>query len=249
MTAHSLDVQDMTPRRIATRLGSIYCVAGGAGTPLLILHSTPNSHTHFAPLLPLLMPFYRVIAPDTLGFGQSDPMPPTITMEALAETMTAVLDAFGIARAHVYGFHTGNKIAAALAAGHSGRVDRVILAGQTHSLIDDKIARDAAIAPFAAKFLSKDPPADPAAAQLWHSAGPIYRANFAFDLGAAVRRISAPTLLLEFATPAEDHFGHQAPALAKAMPAGQALVLENTGAQVHQQSPERISAIVRDFFR
>ena len=55
------------------------------------------------------------------------------------------LDSLHIESTHVFGLHTGNKIAAALAAGWPQRVRRVVLAGQTHSLVVDRSARDAAI--------------------------------------------------------------------------------------------------------
>lgn len=235
------------PTVIATSYGPIACAGFGGGAPLLLLHATPQSHRQFAALLPLLARRYRCLAPDTLGFGDSGPSPEPVTMETLADSMVALLDACGVDRAHVYGFHTGNKIAAALAARHPVRIEKVILAGQTHSLIDDKAARDAAIRPFAEKFLGPTPPADPEAAKIWRSSGPIYRANFAFDFGAAVRRIEAPTMILEFATAAEAHFGVQAPALAAAMRNGRALVLPDTGAGVHLEQPDRIAEIVAGF--
>lgn len=147
-----------TSQFASTPHGRIRFSEAGAGPPLLMIHSSPNSHRDFAAVTPLLTDRYRVIAPDTLGFGESDEIPPSVTMETLADSMAALLDSAGIAKAHVYGFHTGNKIAAALAEGHSGRVDRLILAGMTHSLIDDKVARDAAIAPFAEKFFASPPP-------------------------------------------------------------------------------------------
>lgn len=231
---------------IATPFGRIYAADSGTGAPLLMLHSSPNSHHDFDVVTPLLTDRYRVIAPDTLGFGDSDAIPPAVTMETLADSMVAVLDARGIAKTQVYGFHTGNKIAAALAARHPDRVENVILAGMTHSLIDDKTARDAAIAPFAAKFLGPSRPLG-VDERLWRSSGPIYRANFAFDLGAALRRIAAPTLLLEFATVAEDHFGHQAPALAAHMKNATAVVFMDTGARVHAAAPGRIAALIRGF--
>ena len=243
MTSHPIST-----RRIATPLGAVHTALGGVGAPILFLHPTPLSHAHFAALFPHLTDSYRIIAPDTLGFGDSDPVPTDVTMDALAGAMVALLDAVGVSRAYVYGFHTGNKIGAALAALHPDRVDKVILAGQTHSLIDDKTARDAAIRPFAEKFLGPTPPADPDAYRRWRSSGPLYRANFAFDLGAAVRQIAAPTLILEFATAAEAHFGIQAPALAAAMKIGRAQVLNDTGAKVHIEQPELIARIVRGFF-
>ena len=60
----------------------------------------------------------------------------------MAGSMVDLLDTLELPRAHVLGLHTGNKIAAAMAARWPDRVDRVVLAGQTHSLIVDKASRD-----------------------------------------------------------------------------------------------------------
>jgi pimeloyl-ACP methyl ester carboxylesterase len=71
--------------------------------------------------------------------------------------MVEFLGALGIARAHVFGYHTGNKVAAAMAADHPKSVDRVILCGQIHSIIPDKAARNAAIHPIVEKYFTKYP--------------------------------------------------------------------------------------------
>jgi pimeloyl-ACP methyl ester carboxylesterase len=66
-------------------------------------------------------------------------------METLAECTVHFMDAQRIERADVFGFHTGNKIAAAMAAKFPDRVSRTVLVGMTHSLVVDREARDAAI--------------------------------------------------------------------------------------------------------
>ena len=88
---------------------------------------------------------FRCFAVDTLGFGGSDPLAAKATMEDLARSMVHFLDALKIGRAHVLGFHTGNKIAAAMAAGHPDRVGKAVLIGMTHSLVISRKRRDAAI--------------------------------------------------------------------------------------------------------
>ena len=50
----------------------------------------------------------------------------------------------------MFGMHTGNKVAAALAADRPDRVDRLVLAGQTHSLTLEKDERNAGLGGFAA---------------------------------------------------------------------------------------------------
>ncbi|HMN83026.1 MAG TPA: alpha/beta hydrolase [Burkholderiaceae bacterium] len=124
------------PRRYAdTSLGQVHLRVQGRGPALLLLGSAGRSLRVFDPLVPLLDGAFTVVAPDLPGSGNSDPLPPGAGITALAACMVEVLASLDIARTHVYGFHTGNKIGAALAAGWPQRVDRLVLAGQSHSLI------------------------------------------------------------------------------------------------------------------
>lgn len=128
--------------------GRIHYAEAGAGDVLLLLHATPRSHRSFRNMLPLLAPHCRAIAIDAPGFGNSDPLPARVSVESVAARLISFLNSMGIARANVFGLHTGNKLAAAMAAFWPGRVASVIIAGQTHSLIVDNESRDAAIHAF-----------------------------------------------------------------------------------------------------
>jgi pimeloyl-ACP methyl ester carboxylesterase len=145
---------------VSTSLGQIHYAEAGTGTPLLMLHSTPRSHRQFHDLQPLLAQRFHTIAPDTPGFGASAALPIGASFEGLADIMVEVLDRIGVGSAHVYGFHTGNKIGAALAARHPGRVRHLVLSGQTHSLIPDKSSRDAAIRLLVQKYFTAAGEAD-----------------------------------------------------------------------------------------
>ena len=138
--------------------GQIHYVTEGQGEPLLLLHASPRSSRLYWRLMPLLVKEYRVVALDTLGFGNSDPLPPKVTMEALAQADVHFMDALGIQRAHVFGIHTGNKIAVAMAAEFQERVESVMLCGQPHSIIDDKAKRNAAILALVGGHMSKPDP-------------------------------------------------------------------------------------------
>lgn len=128
-----------------TRIGQIHVYDHGQGDTVLMLHETPRSAKSFEPLMRLLGSRFRCVAPDNPGFGMSDPLPADASMESLADTMIELLDGQGIERAHLIGFHTGNKIAAALAARHPQRVGGVVLIGMTHSMVVSRRARNAAI--------------------------------------------------------------------------------------------------------
>lgn len=125
--------------------GQVHHASAGAGSPLLLLPGSTRSFRQFRALVPLLAPHHRVVAVDTLGYGASAPFPAGGTMETLAESAVSVLDALDIARADVFGMHTGHKVAAVLAAHWPGRVRRLVLAGKTHSIIPDQDLRNRAI--------------------------------------------------------------------------------------------------------
>src|ERR1700736_387020 len=55
--------------------GLVHVAACGAGRPILLVHQTPRSWDEFREVLPLLGEKYRAIAMDTVGFGDSQPLP------------------------------------------------------------------------------------------------------------------------------------------------------------------------------
>src|SRR5690242_17328012 len=120
----------MSRRKIMPRgyaesaLGQIHYRREGSGPTLLLLSASGRSSRMFTRLVPLIASRFDAIALDTPGFGGSDPLPEGTTIEQIAEAFVAVLDQLGIERPHVYGLHTGNKIATAMAARWPARIDR-----------------------------------------------------------------------------------------------------------------------------
>ncbi|MFN3937660.1 MAG: alpha/beta fold hydrolase [Gemmobacter sp.] len=93
----------------------------GSGPAVLVLHQTPQSSATMEPMLRLL-PGVTAIAPDSPGFGLSDPLPGRRwDMARLADWLSGLMDALGIARAGLIGQHTGAAIAADFARRHPGR--------------------------------------------------------------------------------------------------------------------------------
>ena len=280
------------PAYADTPRGVIHYAQSGSGAPLLLLHATPGSYRAFRQLAPLLASTFRVIAPDTPGFGNSDPLQGDISIEAMAGSMVDLLDTLELPRAHVLGLHTGNKIAAAMAARWPDRVDRVVLAGHTHSLIVDKASRDAAIHHlvdhyFPAFGASADgshrvrnwlmaqadvqslwwPPQLLAGAQVadddveiaealvidhllgWRSIVPTYEAIFAFDLAASLRKIAAPTLVLELRPADEAHMRAQAPSICGIVRDARSVLLDGCDASVFRRRPDRVVDAMLPFLR
>jgi 3-oxoadipate enol-lactonase / 4-carboxymuconolactone decarboxylase len=70
---------------------------------------------------------YRCLRYDTRGHGRSDTVDATATVDDLAADLAGLLEALGIARAHVVGLSLGGMTAQAFALAHPARVDRLVL--------------------------------------------------------------------------------------------------------------------------
>ena len=118
---------------IATPSGRIHIAEAGTGAPVLLLHQTPRSWDEFRDVLPLLGRHYRAIAMDTVGYGDSDPLPPgQASIENWAKAAHELLDALGIERAAIVGHHTGASIAIEIAAGYPEQVAALVLSASPH---------------------------------------------------------------------------------------------------------------------
>ncbi|MEU0539206.1 alpha/beta hydrolase [Nocardia sp. NPDC005978] len=107
-----------------------YREAGDPANPtVVLLHGFPSSSAMFRNLLRDLGDSYHLIAPDHLGFGQSD-MPSTTEFEYSFEALTAIteelLDTLGIDRFALYIQDYGAPIGLRIAARHPERVTALI---------------------------------------------------------------------------------------------------------------------------
>lgn len=93
----------------------------GAGAPMVMLHQSPRSSAELEPLIEAWAQDFLCIAPDTPGFGHSDPLPGNPGLDDFADALVATLDALGLERVGLYGAHTGAIIAVAAAARHPER--------------------------------------------------------------------------------------------------------------------------------
>ena len=82
----------------------------GSGPPLLMIHQSPRNGGEYAALMQAWSAYFTCIAPDTPGFGQSDPLPGVPDIDDFADALVATMDALGIAACPAYGFHSGGII-------------------------------------------------------------------------------------------------------------------------------------------
>ena len=102
----------------------------GRGPCVLLFHQSPMSSRDVLPMMARLCDRFTCIAPDTPGYGLSDPFgPPEVAMEDVADAVIEFADALGIGRFAAYGFHTGAMIAVAVGHRHPQRVTGVAANG------------------------------------------------------------------------------------------------------------------------
>ena len=235
-----------------THYGRLHYRTAGRGRPLLLLHATPRSSRAFEHVIPILAKEYRVIAPDTLGFGESDPLPENATMAMLAGSLIELLDQLDITNTAVLGLHTGNKIATALAAKWPQRVSELIVCGMTHSIIVDRDVRERAIQEILkANPIDANQVHNPSEKldrlQGENSTEGIYAANYAFDFAATLASVSVPTLIVELAAASERHLARQGKNLAELVPNGTAIALERSDRDVLERFPAELADAIRRF--
>jgi pimeloyl-ACP methyl ester carboxylesterase len=104
--------------------------AAGRGAPLLLLHQSPQNSRAMLPWLERLAGRFAVFAPDTPGFGHSDPLPlANPDIPAYAAALAALLDALGLDEVVVFGVHTGAVTALRLALDFPERIAGLVCDG------------------------------------------------------------------------------------------------------------------------
>ena len=95
----------------------------GSGSPIILLHQSPNSSQEYIPLIEDLAKEYTVFAPDTPSNGLSDSLPiDSPTMTDFAQNAADLMDVLGIEKCPVYGFHTGAVCALEMSWRHPEKV-------------------------------------------------------------------------------------------------------------------------------
>ena len=120
------------PRRgyIDLPSGQLHYREIGEGEPLLLLHQTPSSGLQWEAAYPQLAAAgMHVLAPDTPGYGMSDPLTKTPTAEGYVDAIVTFLDTLNVPQVAVLGHHTGAMTACELARAHPERVSRLVLNG------------------------------------------------------------------------------------------------------------------------
>ena len=106
----------------------------GAGTPLVLVHEFAGDHRSFEPQLRYFARRYRVVAYDARGYPPSD-VPAQLArygQDRARDDIRAVLDALGIAQAHVIGISMGSYATLHFGLAYPERALSLVLGGCGH---------------------------------------------------------------------------------------------------------------------
>jgi pimeloyl-ACP methyl ester carboxylesterase len=131
----------------------VHVEQSGEGPPVLLVHGFGASTYMYRRVQPTLARSFRTLAVDLSGFGYTERPRDreAYSREGQVALLVGVLDALGIARAHVVGHSYGGALSLWLTATHPDRVSSLVLvdsAAPTYP--DDRRTRLAAVPPMAA---------------------------------------------------------------------------------------------------
>jgi pimeloyl-ACP methyl ester carboxylesterase len=248
----------------------IHYEAMGAGEPLLLLHGLGSRAEDWELQLPAFAPHFRVIAPDLRGHGRTTKPPGPYTVPLMTADVLGLMDALGVAAAHLVGLSMGGMIAFQMAVDRPERVLSLVIVNSGPAL-QPKTAHDrlrvaqrltlarlfgpARTGRFLSRRLFPKPEQEPLRAQLverWarndHAA---YLASMRALVGWSVRerigKIAVPVLVIagdRDYTPVAAKRGYTAQ-----IPGARLEVIEDSGHATPIDQTEKFNATVLAFLR
>lgn len=249
----------------------LHYVEAGTGPVVVLLHGLGANVRAWRSTVPALSADHRVIAIDLLGFGQSDKPQIPYRVGTLVDSVTAALDELQISSATVVGNSLGGWVAAMLTTTRPERVEKLVLvdaAGygqEPGALVRDYLReRDPGTLALAQRMVAGMTPEQQKAMQMLVAsmvaqrmsrsdgfalaalAESIYRGDDL--LGAEVKRITAPTLVV---WGRDDRIVplHVADALAQDIPGAKKVVLDGCGHRPQTECATEFNAEVRKFLK
>ncbi len=95
----------------------------------MMVHQSPRSSAEFEELMQAWSQHFTCIAPDTPGFGQSDPLPGEPEIDDFADAIAAFIRHMGMDGCGAYGFHSGGVILSYVAKRHPDALSALAIGG------------------------------------------------------------------------------------------------------------------------
>jgi pimeloyl-ACP methyl ester carboxylesterase len=113
---------------VRTKLGDVQYRAVGSGAPLVLIAGYGSSMEVWDPsFVDSLAERYRVVVFNNAGVGSTQKMPSPLSIDAMAEQTSALIEALDLGRPNILGWSMGGMIAQALAVLHPAQVRKLVL--------------------------------------------------------------------------------------------------------------------------
>lgn len=112
----------------------------GTGSPLLLIAGMMSDSASWAPLIPLLEPYFDIIRPDNRTTGRTVPWDAPVSVDFYAADCAALLDHLAVGPAHVMGHSLGGMIGMRLACASAHTVKSLTLAASAPLRLERNVA-------------------------------------------------------------------------------------------------------------
>lgn len=120
-------IPGMASRYLDSNSGRLRYLTGGAGAPLVLLHTVRTQAEHFRSLIPLVQDRYTIYALDLPGMGYSEIMPgASYTEPAMRSAVTSLIEQLDLTDVTLLGESMGAVLALTTAADLPQRARRVV---------------------------------------------------------------------------------------------------------------------------
>jgi pimeloyl-ACP methyl ester carboxylesterase len=252
-------------RNAHTRLGAIGYRVVGSGPPLVLIMGYAGTMEVWDPRLVHALALHnRVVMFDNSGVGRTQPLPgeltATLTIDAMADQTSALIDTLGLGRPDVLGWSMGGMIAQALAVLHPAQVRRLVLCATipgTGAVVPSQAAiRAGSLFPakqvnaydaFTAAISEYPAAPAPSAATKTAQAGAVTDWWDGTDAaGRKIARISVPTLIADGTADQLDPVANDH-ALARLIPGARLVLYPDAGHGFLFQEGTRFASLVESF--
>jgi len=104
-----------------------YLEEGNSKKTVILVHGLGGSAERWLKVIPRLSPKYRVIAPDMIGFGQSDKPSADYTIEFFAKYLSGFINSLDIGKTVLIGSSLGGQVAVEYASSNNDSIEKLIL--------------------------------------------------------------------------------------------------------------------------
>lgn len=124
IAAYGLAVEQKTV--IAGKIKTFY-LSAGTGEPLVMLHGAGGGAVLWGPIIDLLSKHFHIIAPDVVGYGESDKPEAPYDKKFFSTWLSNFCDSLNIEQMNLLGNSQGGSIAMQFALDNPARVKKLIL--------------------------------------------------------------------------------------------------------------------------